>query len=173
MSVPAILIGLALLLASIPIVAGPLLSKKRFKQLDESKYSHKSQMSYDETLLALRDLDFDHQLGVVAEADYQQLRAQLLVEAAAAYEQAAPGEDDLEQLIETAIRERRQLANNNNGHHRCANCGADLDPADKYCTACGLHTESTCSECNQPIGHGDKFCKSCGSQLPIATGAVA
>ena len=170
MSFPAILIGVALLLVSIPIVAEPLLRKKRLKPLNEKGSSQGSQRSYEQTLLALRDLDFDHQLGVVAESDYQQIRASLMVEAAEAYEQTTPDEGDLDQLIEKAVSDRRQ--NIGNGHDRCANCGADLEPAYIFCAACGLHARSTCPECNQPYEQGDTFCTSCGAQLAIAAGVV-
>jgi hypothetical protein len=170
MSFPAILIGLALLLASILIVAEPLLRRTRLKPLDEKKNSPGSQRIYEQTLLALRDLDFDYQLGVVAEGDYQQLRALLLAEAAAAYEQTTPDEGDLEKLIETAVRDRRKHIGN--GHDRCANCEADLEPADKYCAACGIHARSTCPHCNQSVEQGDIFCTSCGAQLAIAAGVV-
>ena len=170
MSIPAILIGIALLLASIPIVAGPLLRKRQLEPLDEKKNSQRTKKSYEQTLLALRDLDFDHQLGVVDEVDYQQIRRSLLAEAAEAYEQSKPGKEDLEQLIENAVRDRRQQMGNGQG--RCAYCGSDLDPADKFCATCGFHVRSACPQCNQPVAQGDNFCTSCGSQLAIAAGEI-
>ncbi len=170
MSLPAILIGLALLLASIPIVAGPLLRKERPEPFGEEKNSHGSRRSYEQILLALRDLDFDYQLGVVNETEYQRLRAQLLVEAAAAYEQTSPEEADIEELIETAVRDRRQHIGNGRG--LCANCGADFDTADKYCSACGHQARRACPHCEQFVEPGDNFCVICGAQLAIAAGAV-
>jgi hypothetical protein len=171
MSFPAILIGVALLLASILIVAEPLIRKKRLKTLDKDKYPRGSRRSYDQTLLALRDLDFDYQLGIVAESDYQQLRALLMAEAAEAYEKTAPDDGNFEQLIETAVRDRRQHIGD--GHSRCANCGTDLESADKFCAACGLHARGTCPQCDEPLEHADKFCSSCGAQLAIEAGVVA
>lgn len=170
MSIPAILIGIAFLLASIPIVAEPLFRKKRLKPTDEERNAPGEQGSYKQILLALRDLDFDHQLGVVGEVDYQQLRASLLAEAAEAYEQTTPDDGDLAQLIEKAVRDRRQQIGN--GQDRCAHCGADLDPADKFCPACGFHARTACPHCNQPVGQGDNFCTSCGAQLAIAAGEI-
>jgi RNA polymerase subunit RPABC4/transcription elongation factor Spt4 len=170
MSIPAILIGVSLLLASILIVAGPLLGKKRLKSLNGYKKPHKSQKSYEQTLLALRDLDFDHQLGVVAEADYLQIRTQLLAEAAQAIEQAVPEDKDLEQFIETAVRDRRRQIGNGQG--QCDYCGALLDPTDKFCSACGSEASSSCRHCQLNIEQGDKFCTFCGAQLAMATGAA-
>ncbi len=170
MSFPAILVGIALLLASIPIVARPLLGKKRFRTLSDYKKSYRSKNSYEQTLLALRDLDFDHQLGIVAESDYQQIRTQLLAEAAQAIEQTMPEDKDLEQLIEEAVREHRRYIGNGQG--QCDYCGALLDPADKFCTVCGSEAGSTCPHCQQTIERGDKFCASCGAQLAITTGAA-
>lgn len=170
MSIPAILIGLAILLASIPIVAGPLLRKKRFKLQDEDRKSDGSQRSYEQSLLALRDLDFDHQLGVVDETDYQQLRARLLAEAAEASEQTSLDDGDLERLIETAVRDRRQHISN--GHGKYAGCGTNIDPVDKYCTACGFQTRSACPHCEQLVEQGDRFCTFCGVQLEAVAGVV-
>jgi hypothetical protein len=137
MSIPAILIGIAILLASIPIVAGPLYRQKRRKPTDGESIAPREQRSYKQILLALRDLDF---------------------------------EEDLEQFIEKAVRDRRQHIGNGQG--RCANCGADLDLADKFCAACGFQARVACPQCNQPIGQGDNFCTSCGAQLAIAVGEV-
>lgn len=170
MSFPAILIGVAMLLASIPIVAGPLLRKRRLKPSEANINSRGSDGSYEQTLVALRDLDFDHRLGVVDEADHQQLRAQLLAEAAVAYEQLTPDDGDLELLIETAVRDRRQDIGNGRG--LCANCGADFDTADKYCSACGYQARSACPLCEQFVKPGDNFCALCGAQMTITTGAV-
>jgi RNA polymerase subunit RPABC4/transcription elongation factor Spt4 len=170
MSFPAILIGAALLIVSIPIVARPFLGKKRLKFLDGYKKSHKSRRSYEQSLLALRDLDFDHQLGVVAEADYQQIRTQLLAEAAKAHEQALQEDGDLDQFIETAVHDRRRQIGIGQG--QCDYCGALLDPTDKFCTACGSEAGSTCPQCQQYVERGDNFCASCGVQLAITTGVV-
>jgi hypothetical protein len=170
MSIPAILIGIALLLASIPIVAGPLYRQKRRKPTDEERTTPREQRGYKQILLALRDLDFDHQLGLVDEADYMQLRTTLLAEAAEAYEQKTPGKEDLEQFIEKAVRDRRQHIGNGQG--RCANCGADLDLADKFCAACGFQARVACPHCNQPVAQGDNFCTFCGAPLAVATGVT-
>ncbi|GMQ78767.1 MAG: hypothetical protein BMS9Abin02_1302 [Anaerolineae bacterium] len=170
MSIPAILIGVSLLLASILIVAGPLLDKRRPKSSSGYKKSYRSQNSYDQTLLALRDLDFDHQLGIVAEADYQQIRTQLLAEAAQAIEQTMPEDEDLEQLIETAVRNRRRQIGHGQG--QCDYCGALLDLTDKFCAACGSEAGSTCPQCQQYIERGEKFCGSCGAQLAVTTGVA-
>jgi RNA polymerase subunit RPABC4/transcription elongation factor Spt4 len=146
------------------------LGKKRLKSLSGYKKSHRSQNSYEQTLLALRDLDFDHQLGIVAETDYQQIRTQLLAEAAQAIEQAVPEDKDLEQIIETAVRDRRRHIGNGQG--QCDYCGALLDPTDKFCTACGSEAGSSCPQCQQYVEPGDNFCASCGAQLEIATGVA-
>lgn len=170
MSFAAILIGLALLLASILMVAEPLYRKKRRQPFARKRISDDSIRGYQQILLALRDLDFDHQLGILTEADYRQQRASLIVEAAAAYETTTPDDGDLEQLIETAVRRRRRRADN--GHIRCLTCGAELEQADKYCAACGLDASSTCPQCGRPIGQSDHFCTTCGARLALELGVV-
>ncbi|HET6444264.1 MAG TPA: zinc ribbon domain-containing protein [candidate division Zixibacteria bacterium] len=170
MSFPAILIGLAFLLVTIPIVAKPLQRKKRPNQSNGENNTRGSQRGYKQILLALRDLDFDHQLGVVTESDYQQNRAILLAEAAEACEEPMPVEGDLSQLIEAAVGERRK--HHSNGHSQCAGCGADIKPGDKYCPACGLSALNTCPHCHQPIEQEDNFCTSCGAQTKVAIGVA-
>ena len=170
MSFVAILIGVALLVASILLVAEPLFRKKRSRASARKESGNASRGSYQQTLLAIRDLDFDHQMGVLTDTDYEQQRASLMSEAAAAYENKTADADDIEQLIEAAVRQRRRNAKI--AHKQCANCGADLDQANNFCADCGYVTSGACPQCNRPVKQGDHFCTSCGAHLVIVEGVV-
>lgn len=166
MSLPSILIGMALLLIAIPIVASPLRNKNQPNTLADRRNENRHQNNYESILLIIRDLDFDRRLGMLSEDDYTLLRQQYLVEAAEAYEQTTLAEEDLEQYIETAVSIRRQHIGNGQG--RCANCGAEQNMADKFCASCGFQACTACPDCNYFIKPGASFCTSCGTQLTVA-----
>jgi hypothetical protein len=181
MSIPAILVGLGMLLVTIPFVVGPLLNKKRART-PLNRQAGPEGNSYQETLLALRDLEFDHQLGIVADDDYARLQGQLMVQAAGARQSKnTPATDERieaavqahrrgprsrkatssDELIEAAVQERRRTG----GKQECPACHAPLKPGTKFCPQCGAAASNSCSHCQQPHEAGDKFCAACGSPL--------
>lgn len=182
MSIGAILVGLALLILSIPIVAGPVVNKRRKRfSLTDRPETVPAPQQYQDTLAALRDLDFDHQLGVVSEDDYPVLRARLLTEAAAVRDTAGTAlSDDVDERIEAAIRARRgKKATPVNGDddpgaeigRSCYHCGTEMDADDKFCAACGSAAAPVCSHCGRQAEPGDKFCAGCGAHLPVGVAA--
>jgi len=51
----------------------------------------------------------------------------------------------------------------------CPHCGATVDPAATYCTACGKAVKPACAHCGAPLRPGDAFCPACGkSTTPSA-----
>ena len=170
MTFVAVLVGTALLLASVLVVAEPFFRMKRPGSLGSTRSGRDAVSGYQQTLLAIRDLDFDHQLAVLTAADYRQQRALLLTEAAGAYKNENRDSRDLQQVIEAAVLRQRRI--DNSGHGRCSNCGADLDPGDKYCVSCGCAAGSSCPQCSQPITKDARFCPNCGAQLVIEEGIV-
>lgn len=170
MSIGAIFIGLALLIVTVPIVAGPIVNKRRerFSLVDEPE-APEAREQYQQALLALRELDFDHQLEVVGDEDYAALRVELLAQAAQAREAAeAPRADDLEARIEAAVRARRgQQQNDATASRLCYHCGVAMDAADKFCSECGSPATSDCPRCGQQADPNDRFCVSCGQVLAV------
>ncbi|GAB4262649.1 MAG: hypothetical protein Kow0080_00190 [Candidatus Promineifilaceae bacterium] len=176
MSIGAILIGLALVIITIPIVASPVMNKQRERFFLEGKPEKMTaSQAYQAALTALRDLDFDHDLGVVSDEDYPVLRTQLLAEAVSAREATGfSKKDDIEARIEAAIRARRKkrpLPNPSPAQPAaavtCYQCGAEMEPADRFCTACGSAAAPVCAHCGQQAEPGDKFCAGCGKHLPV------
>ncbi len=51
---------------------------------------------------------------------------------------------------------------------QCGQCGAPLEPGDRFCGDCGAPLAG-CPACGAPVVAGKRFCKSCGHAL---TGAA-
>lgn len=131
-------------------------------------------------LAALRDLDFDHEVGKVTEEDYTSLRQTLLAEAAAVMTQIeqeqVTAQTDLDDHIEAEILAARQNLNGGEqvtyspaeANRVCPTCGRAPLPGDVYCRGCGTHLAPACPECGQTVALTDRFCVSCGFELALA-----
>lgn len=104
-----------------------------------------------ETVLsALRDLDFDHAVGKVADEDYGPLRQALVIEAAALLSR----EDEAAAAIRT-----------------CAVCGRRAQAGDLFCPACGADLDrapAACPSCGGAVWAEDLYCRGCGRRLQPA-----
>ena len=169
MPITSILIGLALLAATIPFVAKPLLNDKRRKPAAIDSSVAVPHNRHAQTLTALRDLDFDHRTGKITDEDYAGLRAALLAQAAEAIEQEDRQSAERDALIEDAVRARRQHKTDSLA---CGQCGAALQVNDRFCRRCGAPATSLCPHCGHAAGADDRFCTACGTSL-IVSPAVA
>jgi hypothetical protein len=138
MSIGAILIGSGLLGLSIFYVTLPWVDKKSKKPLPSAKKATTTDQ-YEETLVALRDLDFDHSTGKITDDDYSTLRAELLVKASQELEARKQKEQEFDSLIESAIQTRKKAKSSS---QFCGKCGHAIDPSDRFCTACGQPVQS-------------------------------
>ncbi len=104
---------------------------------------------------ALRDLDFDLQMGKLSAADHAALREKYKARAAAILQQidAARGDagaPELDAAIETQVAQLRRAktdaleaeiarvrAARQAGASRCAKCGTPFRAGDKFCAKCG------------------------------------
>ena len=171
MSIAAILVGLALLIITVPIVAGPLLNHQR-KEKHPANDGQKpmARNLYRQTLRQLGDLDFDHRLGVVNQEDYDSLRGRLLAEAAQARaDEENNGEDDLDARIEAAARAYRRRMTEKPAAETlaCHQCGAKMNPGDRFCTRCGSRTSPQCPGCGRQVSPADIYCVDCGMSLAV------
>lgn len=165
MSIGAILIGIAMLVVAVSIVARPLDTRRRVA-MPNAKSPHSTSEAYQATLLALRDLELDHQTGVVTAEDYARLREALMAQAAQALAKEEAAQADLEARIETAVRaHRRQNGDSPQRSARCERCHLALDPDDRFCPQCGTVVALSCSHCHQPHQPDDRFCTACGTSL--------
>ena len=83
-----------------------------------------------DTLYALRDLDFDYQTDKLTEEDYQNIRTELLTQAAVAIESRQEEDARIEELLR--IRRRNRPGNGN-----CLQCGQVFQDENKFCPECG------------------------------------
>ena len=124
---------------SVPLLAVPLRRREEVASTvpgDEGA----EPAGYEEVLLALRDLEFDHDLGVVSDDDYARLRERLMAEAATALESAQRREEEVASAhIEDAVRALRtkRQANGRAVTRFCPQCGNPVDAGDRFCTGCG------------------------------------
>lgn len=107
---------------------------------------------------AIRDLDFDFQMGKLSQSDYAVMREKYMVRAAAALQQidavgsngaGTPIEEQIAQLRaakraipppEDAIERevsRLRASKSAASNLRCANCGAPYHAGDEFCAKCG------------------------------------
>lgn len=133
-----ILLTLAFLVISVPVVAAPLRQRTQTPAAaPASGETATAPSSYDGALLALRDLEFDHQLGVVNDDDYTLLHEQLVAQAATELERAPhAGREATASAIEAAIRRRREQRPGP-ATRFCPQCGNAVDAGDRFCTGCG------------------------------------
>lgn len=162
MDAVAIIVGLILLLAASWFVLKPFRGRPRAGQAAAGTI--RPAEARTAALSALRDLDFDYQIGKISEEDYPGLRAQLVTEAA---RHMGPESED-EDRIEAMIRARRSPA----GKKACPRCGKGFSGGPEFCPHCGESLGPACPSCGKPIKSGDLFCRSCGSKLRIQAEAA-
>jgi rRNA maturation endonuclease Nob1 len=165
MSLGAIIIGTGLLILAIPFVAKPLFSKKGKKPgaVIKSELVPPDQNQYEETLVALRDLDFDHRTGKLTEEDYTNLRADLVVKAASELDAKKLHDHEVNSRLEAAIQARRQAKPVT---QTCSKCGSSQSATDKFCSVCGASLEdSVCPNCGKRIQPNNLYCPGCGHRI--------
>lgn len=88
-----------------------------------------------QALLAIRDLDFDHATGKLADRDYESLKARFVDEALAVLrEEAARPHDEAEALV---ARRAAELAAPVGGTASCPTCGPRPEADALFCSSCG------------------------------------
>lgn len=130
------------LAASLPLVLAPLRRQGVTSATNTGAAVTAGAGEYEARLLALRDLEFDHELGLIAGDDYARLREKLMVEAASALESAGREKgEEVAARIEAAVRAMRRQSPQPEGAKGvtrfCPQCGSRVDPGDRFCTACG------------------------------------
>lgn len=86
----------------------------------------------------LQDLDFEYKCGKLSEADYQQVRKEMVGEVAAVLERIHNLEAalDLDTLIRREIGARKDPSTKK-ALQACSSCGANNPPKNKFCSECG------------------------------------
>ena len=181
MSPGAILIGLALVVMIVPLIAEPFLPRNGIRRAApggtaaepfrstpgiRSRPRQKAEEDYAAALRALRELDFDLQTEKISVEDHGQLRADLLQQAAHALQalDAPPAEDSRDEEIEQAVRRLRRGKQGLSPSGGCQSCGTQLMPDDHFCPHCGESTR-VCQSCGAAYAPGEAYCSCCG--IPV------
>ena len=185
MDIGSLLLGFALLLGIAFAVVRPLIEKQGLK---EKRLGPVEALAAQRDMLlnALRDLDFDHATGKIADEDYAPQRARLAAEGAAVLKQldtlgVTPRAGDkagpagrarrqapanVDDAVEAAVAARRRspVVESIVCHH----CSASAQTADKFCPRCGAVLAAACPECGRACRPADKFCAGCGAKFSMA-----
>jgi len=146
MDISSILLSAALALLAAMFIARPLIERS---SLGERRPTGAETLAADhETVIAaLRELDFDHATGKIADEDYTAQRAALIAQGVGLLKQldeiakqfpAQALDDELEAAIHTA-REKNStgLSVSRPNKLLCPQCGQPHPPDDRFCSKCG------------------------------------
>lgn len=180
-----IFLALVMSVAALLAVAYPILS--RVHASDQTSLSAAERLeellaARDAAMAALRDLNFDHRVGKIANEDFAVFEVHLKQTAADslraldAWEAAADAEMSATLPQEIAAR-RAALSGQGRA---CPQCGRLAAPEDKFCAGCGAPLPAApppeaepgplrCPHCGRPYEPEDRFCAGCGGQLAFQT----
>lgn len=149
---PILLAGAALFGgAVIYFVLQPLLAGRRAPMGATDEEMTEAEAKRRVTLLALRDVEYDHATGKLDERDYRELKRELSAEA-----------------IEALGRERDER------NRREADKSGVIDlEAEIRRVRQGLRAGNTCRSCGHVNPGGSRFCSACGGRLVGASGGGA
>lgn len=133
--------GILLTLAAFAFITYPLF-RQRLWPSDSAPEDDQTQelLSRRDTAYSmLKELEFDHQSGILNQEDYQELETRYKKKAVAilkdidqAGKGSEPAEPDIEDEIERQVQQRRQSRG-----RFCTQCGAKHQEADRFCPGCG------------------------------------
>ncbi len=162
---------LVMMLIAFAVVGWPLVSSPRGprRQAAESSPSAKLVGERDAAYQAIKELDFEHDLGNLSESDYRTLRDRYRGEAAATLQKLDSVAEELASTeapppttaarIDAVSKKRTQAG------LTCPSCGSQSQPDDLFCAACGGQLGGSCPSCGGSALAEDRFCAGCGAPL--------
>ncbi|HKK93021.1 MAG TPA: hypothetical protein VJ925_06280 [Longimicrobiales bacterium] len=137
-----VIIGVAIVVLE-PLVRGSTASLERTNdEMSEAEATRRVR------LLALRDAEYDYQMGKLNEVDYLELRAELQAE---------------------ALEAMKAVEAEKNGGPGAADAGTrEMIEAEIAAVRAGLRTGTTCTGCGHGNPPGSRFCASCGEALHLS-----
>lgn len=159
-----LLLAALLALAVLGYVLWPMLRGSAPLERDDS-LPEAEETRRGRAVVALREIEFDHATGKLAEDDYAALRERYTAEAVAAaradlaFGSVAAG--DLEDMIAA----RRESLATGEGPADCVTCGPRPEAGARFCSTCGkrLPTGRSCAGCGAVIPADGIFCELCGA----------
>src|SRR3990170_8221714 len=115
----------------------------------------------DTTYQALKELEFEYNLGNLSDADYADLRERYRPQAAGVLQKldAATEHIDLEDPPPAVLAGPPGKG--------CPSCRAAIAEGDAYCARCGERLRAHCQDCGEPVLEEDRFCPACGRSLEV------
>ncbi len=146
-------------------VVHPLRDALRFSEEEKAPVDRLADLyaRRDTLYQAIKDLEFDYQVGKVVEADYRHLRERLRQEAAAVLR-----EIDALQARQADVRERLEAEVRALREHLAtatqASPQTDTETAQAEATTSYV-TPRFCTQCGAALRPGDRFCSQCGAAV--------
>jgi len=159
-----LILALLLSLGALAFVLWPLLNAHSPVQPLEDDRLTELVARKDSTLRALKDLEFDHQVGKLTEEDYGRFYERLSRQAVALIgqiEKITPQVTGLDDVLEAEIARGRRVLTGRNGAAK-----PPMTSAAKPLDAPAGAASQFCTECGTRLQPGFKFCASCGT--PVA-----
>jgi ribosomal protein L32 len=113
------------------------------------------QRSKEDVYAAIKEMDFDREMGKISDEDYRELRAQYAAKAVAILresERTKAAETDVESAIEKEVQRlrgketgKRKTKKSQGSAHQinfCPQCGKKVAPRDRFCQGCGMNLGS-------------------------------
>lgn len=130
----------------------------------------------DSTLLAISELEADHEMGALSKGDYEELRQKYEERAVALMkttdqlqsERGLGVSQDFDHEIEARVSNLRRGRKKAAPADRCNACGAQTLPEDVFCSKCGASLRLTCPGCAASVAAEDSFCARCGAAMKEA-----
>lgn len=173
-----IVLGVLLLtLAVLAFVGYPLLRQRREEEPETDERGEELFGQRDATYSAIKELQFDYQLGNLSAQDHQALEEKYKHKAATILKQldniAVPVGKSRgpEEEIEEEILRRRRRRGVEVGELVCPSCGKKNLSSAKFCSGCGSALELLCPRCGAAYTAQDRFCSQCGASLASTKGA--
>jgi hypothetical protein len=173
------ILAAALSAAALFAVAYPLIAKARSAPVEVSSEEQLEELlaQRDAAYQALRELNFDRQVGKITEEDFNAFEVNLKLNAADTLRRLdaweAEADDDLDLQLEQVVAERKAALSTGRA---CPQCGRAAAPEDKFCAGCGAGLPTVapvvvqpvspqCPQCGRPVSERDRFCPACGQPL--------
>jgi NADH pyrophosphatase NudC (nudix superfamily) len=161
-----VIIAALLSLGAIYIAVAPLLQPGRATPLVEDDRLVELLGRKDATLRAIKELEFDYQVGKMSQEDYrrhdQRLRRQA-IGLMQQIEKVAPASATLDEQLESIIAQFRQTSGVRTPSQPAVDMPASIPTIDAPQAA---GETRFCTECGKPVEPTHKFCANCGT--PIA-----
>ena len=166
---------LMLMLSAIAVVAWPLLnSAKAPIATDGGPRPELEELAgqRDAAYRAIKELEFEHQLGNLSQQDFQALRERYRTEAAGILRQLERARRPEKETVPVSAGSQAQpqpkaapAPASAVGGRTCPACGKSAPADDRFCWHCGTALERICPACQALRPSSDVFCGECGARL--------